>query len=287
VSAGRVLACSVRGCGAELARRERSFVCTRGHAFDVAKSGYVNLLQPQDRRSSRAGDAREEIEARARLLSAGFGRALDLQLARLVADLSLPPRAVVVDLGAGSGEHLAALCEARGLLGLGVDLAPLAMEHAARRYPGLTWVVANADRRLPLQDASVALVLSLHGRRNPSECARVLVPGGRLVVALPAADDLLELRQRVQGRGVERERVMGFLAEHEALFRLSAQSTARERRLARRSELDDLLAGTYRGARRSLARAVAELTELEVTLAANVLVLVRAGVALEHTARNQ
>ena len=26
-------------------------VCPRGHAFDVARSGYVNLLQPQDRRS--------------------------------------------------------------------------------------------------------------------------------------------------------------------------------------------------------------------------------------------
>jgi 23S rRNA (guanine745-N1)-methyltransferase len=275
VGAESALACTVRGCGAGLARRERAFACARGHAFDVARSGYVSLLQPQDRRSGAGGDAREEVEARARLHAAGLSAALDAELARLAGTLALAPGAVAADLGAGAGEHLAALCAAHGLAGIGIDLAANAMERAARRFPELTWVVANADRRLPLSDASVALVTSVHGRRNPSECARVLCPGGHLLVALPASDDLGELRARVQGQATARERVETCLAEHAGLFELRARSVARERRTCGRAELLDLLAGTYRGARRSTAEAVERLASLEVTLASDVLLFTR------------
>jgi len=273
VDAEAALACSVRGCGAPLARGAGGFRCARGHAFDLARSGYVNLLQPQDRRSPAAGDARAELEARAALHAAGLGRALDAELARIVAGLGLAPGAVVVDLGAGTGERLAALCAACDLTGIGIDLAALAMERAARAFPSHLWLVANADRRLPLGDASVALVLSLHGRRNPEECARVLAPGGHLLAALPAPDDLVELRARVQGRGIERDRVSGFLAEHEACFVLRARGAARERATCARAQLEALLAGTYRGARRSLAQAIEGLGELTVTLSSDVLLL--------------
>ena len=269
------LACSVRNCGAALARRGNTLACAHGHAFDVAKSGYVNLLQPQDRRSLAAGDGRAEIEARARLLAAGTGRALSEALATCVAELAPRPGAVAVELGSGSGEHLEALAERFGLLAIGIDLASAAAEHAARRFPARTWIVANADRRLPLLDGGVDLVLSIHGRRNPAECARVLAPGGHLLAALPAADDLSELRARVQGEGLERERTSAFLAEHEAHFALRSRATARARLRCPRALLLDLLTGTYRGARHGAAAALEGLLELEVTLASDLLLLAR------------
>jgi 23S rRNA (guanine745-N1)-methyltransferase len=237
------LACTVRGCATRLVRRPPGLVCERGHAFDRARSGYVNLLQPQDRRSPTPGDARTEIEARARLYAAGLGAALAEELGRAAAALALPAGSIAVDLGAGAGDFLAGLCAASGLAGIGIDLAAPAMELAARRFPEHTWIVANADRRLPLLDRSVALVLSVHGRRNPAECARVLAPGGHLLVALPAADDLVELRAHVQGAGLERERVSSFLAEH-AGFELVARSAARATVHATREQLHDLLQGT-------------------------------------------
>ena len=70
------LACTVRGCDRPLAREERRLICAAGHAFDVARHGYVSLLQPQDRRSRVPGDAPEAVAARARLLEAGVGRAV-------------------------------------------------------------------------------------------------------------------------------------------------------------------------------------------------------------------
>jgi SAM-dependent methyltransferase len=174
VSSGRSLtrvplACTVRDCGLPLQKREREYVCEYGHTFDIARSGYLNLLQPQDRRSSNAGDSKDAIAARASLLAAGVGRALVNAVAAKAAALDLPDDPVVVDLGSGSGDAIAALAERRSVVGVGIDLATAAAEHAARRFPSHTWVVANADRRLPLLDRSVHLLLSLYGRRNPEE----------------------------------------------------------------------------------------------------------------------
>ena len=43
-----MLLCPVRGCHLGLTRDERRVFCPHGHSFDIARSGYVNLLEPQD-----------------------------------------------------------------------------------------------------------------------------------------------------------------------------------------------------------------------------------------------
>ena len=268
-----VLSCTVRGCALPLRRRDRSWVCDAGHSFDIARRGYVNLLQPQDRRSRVAGDSKAAIDARAALLDAGVGRTLLDALVARVAVLDLGDAPVVVDLGCGSGEGLAAIAGQRPGTGIGIDLSTAAAEQAARRFPDLTWVVANADRRLPLLDASVDLVVSIHGRRNPGETARVLRPGGHLLIAVPAADDLIELRELVQGQRVEQDRAEAVLAEQGPRFELIARSVTRETVELERTSLLDLLRGTYRGVRRAAADRAAALERMSVTMASDVFVL--------------
>ena len=266
------LACTVRDCGQPLARGEHVFVCARGHSYDVARSGYVNLLQPQDRRSPVAGDTKAAVHARARLLAAGIGHTILADFVQCAASLPLPDSSVVVDLGAGSGDALASLAESRAIAGIGIDISRAATDRAARRFPEHMWVVANADRRLPLLDRSVDLMLSLHARRNPAECARVLKSTGFLLVAVPARDDLIELRASVQGQRIERDRADVLQAEHDGLFAVVQRSCARERRRVGRDELLDLLQGTYRGERAREAARVQALADLEVTLASDFLV---------------
>jgi len=232
----------------------------------------VNLLQPQDRRSARPGDARAAVEARARLEAAGVGTALVEAVGGRLGTLALPPDAVVVDSGCGTGAALATLDRGRDACAIGIDISVAAVTWAARHWPRMTWVVANADRTLPLLNRSVDVLLSLHARRNPAEAARVLKPGGVLLVAVPAPDDLIELRTRVQGSGATRDRVPALVAEHQSRFALVEHF-----RVAHTCHLDReaqaaLLAATYRGARRSQAPRVEALTGTEVTLASDVCV---------------
>jgi 23S rRNA (guanine745-N1)-methyltransferase len=269
------LACSVRDCALPLTRRERALVCPRGHSHDVARSGYISLLQPQDRRSRVAGDSKAAVAARSRLLDAGVGREILEGFVSRAAALDLNEDAVVVDLGSGSGDGLGALASTRPITGVGIDLSAAAAAHAARRFPALTWIVANADRRLPLLDHSVELVLSLHARRNPAECARVLTSTGRLLIAAPAHDDLIELRSAVYGRAVERERAGLLIDEHASAFTLVDRTTIREHHHLTRDALQDLLRGTYRGERTSTTERVNALTSLDVTLASELFLLTK------------
>lgn len=247
------------------------YSCASGHSFDIARSGYVNLLQPQDRRSLAAGDSLKAVIARAQLISDGIGGAvIDAVVARalsLPVDVSPP---VIVELGAGSGETLGRLASIRQVAGIGIDLSTAAATHASRHFPAVTWVVANADRRLPLLDGSVDLILSVHARRNPQECRRIIRPGGFLLVAIPAADDLIELREVVQGNALERDRVASLVNEHDLHFSVVDRATVRQPLDLDRAALVRLLQGTYRGERCSESVRVQGLDRLSVTLASDI-----------------
>ena len=176
-----------------------------------------------------------------------------------------------MDLGCGAGDGLAEITSRCGASGIGIDLATAACDRAARRFPGPTWVVANADRQLPLLDDCVDLVVSIHGRRSPEEAARILAPGRHFLIALPAPDDLIELRTLVQGARIERDRSDAVLAEHQPRFEMMERSVIRETLALGQRALLDLLRGTYRGERHAAADRVASLESMDVTLASEVL----------------
>jgi len=253
-------------------RADRSWTCPNGHRFDIARSGYTNLLQPQDRRSAQPGDSETAIEARARLLATGVGRGLLVRLSATTAALGSAEQPVIVDLGCGSGDTLAAVTDRRASCGIGIDLATAAVIRAARRWPALTWVVANADRRLPLLESSVDVVTSVHARRNPVECSRVLKPGGWLLVVVPAPDDLVELREAIFGKRVDRHRADAVLKEHTGRFSLEDTIEQREQVALSVPQLSDLLTGTYRGARQAAHASRIALEPMSVTMASDILV---------------
>jgi 23S rRNA (guanine745-N1)-methyltransferase len=266
-AAWEVLACSVRGCGRDLEREERRFACAAGHAFDAARSGYVNLLQPQDRRSLAAGDAQEVVQARLRLRERGIGAAVDAALAELVTGADVGAGAAIVDLGCGTGHHLAHLASRFDLGALGLDLSSAAVDSAARAHPEGAWCVANCDRALPVRAACVDVVASVDGRRPRDEIARILRPGGIVVVAVPAPGDLRELRAKT----LEDARDLPGLTRVEAEF-AGVFALAERRETAEAVELDadglrDLSSATYRNARRREEERLDALGGLRVTIA--------------------
>jgi 23S rRNA (guanine745-N1)-methyltransferase len=248
--------------------------CPYGHAFDRAREGYWNLLQPQDRRSTRAGDRDAAVAARRSWLARGFAEGLAALLSERIEALQLPEGAVAIDVGCGEGTLTARLFASRDVHGCGVDLSTTAVRLAAKLAPDLAWIVANADRGLPFADGSVDLALSIFGRRPASELRRVMAPTATLLVVVPAEDDLIELRQAAQGEGRRQERASDALAGLTPHFELAAASTWRHRARHDREALIDALAMSYRGARASERQRLTNVSALDVTLAADILALV-------------
>jgi 23S rRNA (guanine745-N1)-methyltransferase len=260
------LLCTVRGCGRPLQPSGRSLACARGHAFDRARRGFVNLLQPQDRRSRQPGDSRGAALARRRLCEAGLEAPLHERLLSALADVGAAIPAVL-DVGCGEGSGLAWLATRHPLVAHGLDLSVEAVDLAARLLPAGTWVVANADRGVPFADASFDVALSVLARRPAAELARVLRPEGLLLVAVPGPDDLAELRTAVQGEAPARERLDGVVEELAGCFELTHRERLSWRATLDRPRLEDLLASSYRGARARERDRFAGLERLEVTFA--------------------
>lgn len=179
-------------CHAGLAIADRVLVCVAGHSFDIARQGYVNLL-PGDARTGTA-DTVAMVAARADFLAAGHYAPLVTSIVTRAAALSLPDDGCVLDLGAGTGYYVARVLDAlSGRRGLALDLSKHAARRAARAHDRLGVVVCDAWRRLPVLDDAAALALSIFAPRDGAELARILAPGGALLVVTPTARHLWQL----------------------------------------------------------------------------------------------
>ncbi len=175
-------------CGEELTLDADAARCPTGHAYDVARQGYLNLLggpQPAN------ADTAAMLEARGRVLAGVYG-----DVVALVADaVAATGAGVVVDVGAGTGQYLAAALDTMpDAVGIATDVSVAAARRAARAHDRLASVVADTWRGLPVRSGVVQAVCCVFAPRNAAEFARVLSPGGRLVVVTPEAGHLASVR---------------------------------------------------------------------------------------------
>lgn len=96
----------------------------------------------------------------------------------------------VLDIACGEGYGAAALQNAGAAHVIGVDISEDVCRHSRARY-GLDARQGSAEQ-IPLPDGSVDIVVSFETiehtrgpRRFLDECARVLVPGGHLIISTP------------------------------------------------------------------------------------------------------
>ncbi|MBG0827215.1 methyltransferase domain-containing protein [Planomonospora sp. ID67723] len=182
-------------CGDGLALGERALGCPRGHAFDLARQGYVSLLTGSQ--APGTADSAAMVAARADFLGAGHFA----PLADAVADAChTAPRAgkVIADAGAGTGYYLARVLDRLPYAaGIALDVSKHAARRAARAHARLGAVVADVWRPLPLRGGSVDVLLNVFAPRNGAEFARVLRRDGTLVVVTPTPRHLEPLVERL------------------------------------------------------------------------------------------
>jgi 23S rRNA (guanine745-N1)-methyltransferase len=179
-------------CGGALALEGDAVVgCAAGHAFDVARQGYVSLL-PGDARISTA-DSAEMVRAREGFLAGGHYDPLTTAIADQCARAAVPD-GCVLELGAGTGHHLARVLERLpGRTGVALDNSRHALRRAARAHARIGAVGCDAWGALPLRSGCAALALSVFAPRNAAELRRVLAAEGTLVLATPTERHLAEL----------------------------------------------------------------------------------------------
>lgn len=193
-------------CAADLAIDGAALRCPAGHAFDIARQGYANLLTG----GAHAGtaDTADMVAARDAFLSGGHFGPLTELIARTAADHATGD-GCVLDAGAGTGHYLSAALDSADRPGLALDISKYALRRAARAHPRIGAVVWDVWRPWPVRDGAASVLLDVFAPRNGAEFHRVLRPGGTLIVVTPAAGHLGELTGplgllSVDGRKAER-----------------------------------------------------------------------------------
>lgn len=189
-------------CGSGMRSVETGVVCAAGHVFDRARQGHLALFGPRGRRFP--GDSSDQVAARERVLKSGIFN----DVAALIAEeartaLAGTAEPVILEAGAGTGFYLDKVVEAvesskaqPAVLGVGTEISVPAARRLARVNPGVAALVADTWDGLPVMDRSVDLLQVVFAPRNTAEFARVLSPGGTLVVAGPGPGHLEPLRAR-------------------------------------------------------------------------------------------
>ena len=217
--------------------------CANNHSFDKAKSGYVNLLPVQFKKSKKPGDDKAMVTARREFHRINAYKPLKDRIAALI--LAHLPHASenpdsnyiyrVYDAGCGEGSYLHELLinlQANAIVcsGAGSDISKVAVELAAKAYKSEQFVVASSFD-MPVLDNSQDVVIQVFAPGSDSEYARVLKPGGILVTVDPSYDHLYELKQAVydnpQKHTPETQKKQGFeqIKSDRLTFPISFEST--------------------------------------------------------------
>ncbi len=244
-----VIVCPV--CGAPLDADERTLRCGRRHAFDRAREGYCHLAPAGHGKTAMRGDTREMLRARRRIFERGFYAPLAEALAERILREPISPGFTVLDAGCGEGYYIGHVSRAlaehvpdAACCSIGVDVSKDGLKLAARAHHDVCFVVNDVTHRLTVADRCVDVLLDVFAPRNAAEFARVVKRGGLLVVVIPHARHLEELRERLPLLGIEpekRERVIARLGE---AFRLEAERALDYRRALDAEDVRDLIGMT-------------------------------------------
>lgn len=181
-----MLICPV--CGKQLNKGAGRYQCAKGHCFDIAREGYVNLL-----RSGRSGDliGDDKCSARSRrdFLNKGYYAALRDELCRMFGD----KEGCVLDICCGEGYYTAALGNNPNLQVFGFDISREMVRLAAKRGNG-TYFVANMAA-IPVAPESMDYAIHLFAPFNEASFDRILKPGGRLYTVVPGKFHLWGLKR--------------------------------------------------------------------------------------------
>lgn len=198
-------------CAEPLEAEGRRWLCPRGHSFDVARQGYLNLASGPEPANA---DTAAMLDARARVHASGLFDFLSSALDEVVPDTA----GRLVEAGAGTGHYLAGLVEARpAAQGVALDVSRAAARRAARAHPRVASVVADVWKGVPIRTGSVDVMLCVFAPRNLAEFARVLTDDGLVVIVTPGPGHLAGLRKKYGLLGVEadkRERLLSSAAGH-------------------------------------------------------------------------
>jgi 23S rRNA (guanine745-N1)-methyltransferase len=195
-------------CGEELVCGDNTLKCINNHNFDIAKQGYVNLLQSQKSSKKRHGDDKLMVKARQQFLDKGYYLCLFNGLAEALGKC-LKKDMTIADLGCGECWYTSKTAEFLDSKNInykicGIDISKYALIQGSKRNKKLNLAVGSTSN-VPILDNSCDAVLTVFAPYTESEIFRILKNGGIWIDASPLERHLMELKNVIYDKPYENE----------------------------------------------------------------------------------
>ncbi len=214
-------------CRTGLLKTEKTYVCEKGHSFDIAKKGYVNLLMSQ--KGTQHGDDKTMISARTDFLNRGFYNPLSEKICEFI-DKHCKENPIILDAGCGECKYTSDILKsledsAKTPTVIGVDISKEALGFAKRRTNKLHLAVAScAD--IPVKEECADVLVNIFAPFMAEEFKRVIKPDGIIIRVYPLRKHLWELKELIYDKPYENpetdmeEAELSVISRHEVKYKM-------------------------------------------------------------------
>lgn len=176
-------------CHTRLIKQNNGYTCQNRHHYDIAKQGYVNLV---NNRKAISGDNAEMVKARSAFLQKGYYQALRDWLCTYIQQIQ---PSVLIDAGCGEGYYTNEFQLTNPNTEIyGFDLSKAACKEAAKAHTSVHYAIASVHD-MPVFDACADVCISVFAPIYMEEIDRVLPSGGKFIKVGPGPKHLWELKQ--------------------------------------------------------------------------------------------
>ncbi len=180
-------------CSNDLFPENNSLRCEKGHCFDRAKEGYVNLIAGNHKKGSLIGDNRDMAFSRRSFLEKGYFDSLVNELIEIIKGKDIPcPE--ILDICCGEGYYSHKIKESISCNMKGFDISKEMIRLAAKRKDTSEYFVANLSR-IPVKDKSVDIAFHLFAPFHEKEFKRIISDKGIIITAVAGEKHLFEMKE--------------------------------------------------------------------------------------------
>jgi Methylase involved in ubiquinone/menaquinone biosynthesis len=215
-------------CNTPLTAVNGTLICAsepKPHTYDIAASGYVNLLNPGKKNNAKAGDSKEMVRARADFLRTdAYSRPSDALTEIVRQRANSKQTLTLADAGCGEGYYTLNIAKSiENSYTVGFDASKHAAEAAAKCAKRMNlanramFFAANIFS-MPIADASCDVVTNLFAPEADAEFLRVLKTDGSLIVGSAGEYHLAELKDALYGENAHLNELRGAREIHGLTF---------------------------------------------------------------------
>jgi len=226
-----------------------SLICNNKHTYDIAHSGYINLLPVNTKNSKNPGDSKAMVVARKNFLTMDYYLPIISQINAFIETTMAPNvKTSVLDAGCGEGYYLTKIKNYfnNRINCLGVDISRAAIQAAAKRSTEICWCVASVYN-LPIANHSQDIIINIFSPYNFKEFLRVAKKHAVIILVIPNDAHLIEIRDivyKTKQNYTSDKRLSCKLQEHPGVQEISTQQVTYNFNLVDQYAIKNLFAMT-------------------------------------------